>query len=63
MCDLGAMCAHIGGEDEIDQAAIIVQQLLAFGIHLGPPFFVQFRPCFDKQFIEPRVLPESLVLC
>src|SRR5262249_50406077 len=48
MGNLGAMGAHISGEDEIYEAAVIMQQLLALGIHLGPLLFVQLRSRLDE---------------
>ena len=51
----------IGVEDQVHQPAVVMQQLLHFGIHAGTLGIVGLRAGGDEQLIEARIFPERFV--
>ena len=51
----------IGVEDEVDEPAVVMQQLLHFGIHAGALGLVGLRAGGDEQLVEARIFPERFV--
>ena len=55
------MRLDVGVEDEVDQAAIVMQQLLHLGIHGRTFRLIGFRARRDQQLVEARILPERVI--
>src|SRR6185437_15236808 len=52
---------HVVIEHEDNDAAVVMDQLLDFGIHAHPLLVVGFTTCRHEQLIEARVVPMRLV--
>ena len=51
----------VGVEAEIDQAAIVMHQLLHLGIHRRALVVVGLGAGLEKELVEARILPEGVV--
>ena len=61
MRDLVVLRVDIVREHRDDRAAVLRDEGLHLGIHLGPPCLIQFRPRLKQQFVEALVVPVALV--